>query len=584
MIRPLLRDLANGDEVLQECKVKSLWATEFLSIGQTEQKVGPELFESQLSVGIGSRVYTSLGVRYSNMVYLGIPGRFLGSSINFGGIYLTTDYGTTFTAILVQAGTTYCFAKSDNFIIAVKRLTGGSYNEFLLSSDNGLTFSPNTSGLIGFPSNPSPNDLIEFNGFFYYIQTLSVSKIQTVPVNVTSIITNPVQMRQLFATDNILYASSLLNGGLYYSDGSSGFVLCTFDIAGNASSHWYVLKHNGITYSFGSNGIYKSLDGINFAVIPLPVASYGTIAGNLLVTTASIFASGKYNNRYDRFDLIKYVSGSGGRMDFYTFDFDSSGNLSPIFKTSRLTCQEDLRSGQLNGIHFADDANDGDRTLIWGIRNDGVDYTVRENPIADYPVINRQTNSETINVLNSRQIALACANSNTNNEISGGSTNGVISISQDGNLRYYYNVVNTDICGPSQLVRLRFDGSLARSNAVFSNGEFQILWDVVTRQFRIQFFASLWFSASTYNHFYRVEWSAGVNTFSSNLNPFIINTPLYLANANAVSNIAYNNTQASPMSIMSYFSPSSNAASNPTFLLTAFISSLGLVSFQIEKR
>jgi len=585
MIRPLLRDLQNGDEVLQECKVQSLWATDFLSIGIPEQKIGVEIFESQLSVGMGSRVFSSLGVRYSNMIYLGTPGRFLASSINFGGIYLTTDYGTTFTPILVQAGTTYAFAKLTSlgvdYIIAIKRVTGASYNEFLLSNDNGLTFSPNTSGLITVPSFPSPNDLISFGGFFYYIQNLSVVRIQVVPVVASVFITNPVQMRQLFATDTILYGSSSFNGGLYRSDGNSGFVLCTFDVAGNASSHWYVLKHNGITYSFGSNGIFKSTDGVNFVVIPA-----GTLSGNTLVTTGSIYSSGKYNSRYDRFDLVKYVSGSGGRMDFYTFNFDTSGNLSPMFKTSRLTCQEDLRTGQLYGIYFADNTQgqENDRALIWGIRNDGLDYTVRENPIADYPIINRQTNSETINVLNSRQVSLACANSTTNNEISGGSTNGVISISQEGNLRYYYNTINTEICGPNQLVRLRFDGSLARTTPIFENTDLQILWDVVPRQFRIQFNASTWFSASTYNHFYKVEYSIGSSSFSSNLNAFIINTPLYLATATAISNLTYNLTQGTPMSVTCYFSPSSNISSNPTFLLTAFVSSLGLVSFQIEKR
>lgn len=580
MIRPLLRDLQNGDEVLQECKVESLWATNFLSVGIPEQKITPETFESTLSTGMGSRLFQTTAVRKANMLYLGTPGRFLAGSV-LGGIQLTTNYGASYTNILTSANNLFTFSKIGDFIVAIKQ-TGTTFTQFYISVDNGLTFNPYTSPIISIASPyPGPNDLVAYNGAFYYIQNLAVIVIDNVvPADVTSIITNPLQMRALFSTDTFLYATTGVAGGLYRSNGG-GFVGVSFIGAGGAAGiHFYVIKVNGITYSFATNGVFSSSDGITFTQILLPANANG----NQLTTSYSVFVSGTYNSRYDRIELVKYNSFS--QLDFYTFDFNIDGTLSPIFKTSRLTCQEDLRTGRLQGVYFADHLIDNDRTLIYGVRNDSGDYTLIENAIADYPIINRATNSDTINLVSTRQISLSVANSISVNELGAAAitTQGVLSVSNEGVLRYYYNLINTDIAGPTQLFRLRFDGSLADALPKFSNADFQIYWDVVTRQYRIQFANAIWFGNSTYNHFYKMEYSTGTSSFSSNLNPFVANTPLYLATATAVSNLTYNLTQATPMSVTCYFSPSSNVATNPTFLLTSFISSLGLVSIQIEKR
>ena len=580
MIRPLLRDLQNGDEVLQECKVESLWATGFLSVGVPEQKITPETFESTLSTGMGSRLFQTTAVRKANMLYLGTPGRFLAGSV-LGGIQLTTNYGASYTNILTSANNLFTFSKIGDFIIAIKQL-GTTFTQFYISVDNGLTFNPYTTPIISVASPyPGPNDLVAYNGAFYYIQNLAVIVIDNVvPADVTSIITNPLQMRALFSTDTFLYGTTGVAGGLYRSNGG-GFVGVSFIGAGGAAGiHFYVIKVNGITYSFATNGVFSSSDGITFTQILLPA----NVNGNQLTTTYSTFVSGTYNSRYDRIELVKYNSFS--QLDFYSFDFNIDGTLSPIFKTSRLTCQEDLRTGRLQGVYFADPSNDTDKSLIYGVRNDSGDYTLIENAIADYPIINRATNSDTINLVSTRQISLSVANSVAVNELGTAAitTQGVLSVSNEGVLRYYYNLINTDIAGPTQLFRLRFDGSLADALPKFSNADFQIYWDVVTRQYRIQFANATWFGNSTYNHFYKMEYSTGTSSFSSNLNAFVANTPLYLATATAVSNITYNNTQATPMSITCYISPSSNIATNPTFLLTSFISSLGLVSIQIEKR
>ena len=578
MIRPLLRDLQNGDEVLQDCKVKSIWATDFLSVGIPEVKLTAQLFEAPLNYGIGSRSYRSLSLRYANLLYMGIPGKFLGSSILNGGIYLTLDYGVSFTPILINPGNTYAFAKSGLNIVAIKRISTGTYNDFLVSIDDGATFLPYSSGAITVPSFQSGNDFIAFNNIFYYIQNLSLVKIQVDPiVNVTfNVVT---QQRQLFKTDTYLYASNQANGGLFYSDGKTNPVLCTFDATGQNSTHFAVIKHNDITYSFGSSGVFKSIDGINFTVIGLPPLTNG----NLLFTPSSIYTAIHYDGRYNRIELLKYLASSGGRLDLYVFNFTSAGDLSPIYKANRLFSETDLRTGILNGVYFSDHLIDTDRTMFWGIRNDGQDFTSIENTVQDYPILSRPTNSETLNIIQARQYAIPLCNSALSSEIGSGSINGIISASQDGNLRYYYNAITTELAGPNQLIRLRFDGSLAIATPIFSNSDFNIFWDIVTRQFRIQFINAAWFASNTYNYWYSVTWSAGIQTVSSNVNPFIAGTLYYLATASVISSGLYNNTQASPMRVECYFSSSNNATNVPTFYLTSFISSLGIVSFQLEK-